>query len=321
MVKPCESFARILRVGLVPGGSLIKSWPVGTTVYTLTVGTVSDYFAIDFPHAISFDNDVQIDIVTTSGEQVRCPVQLRTYAVYEANATFLSAYISHPQYAADLAESILEHADEVAAGAHRTVLGSGLPGDPPIHGKELRFAGRVFLYMDADIRDDHVEALVASGKSRGLAPIVRGRAYASARTREDKPVAFISYDSRDKSDIARPLAQRLATFGCPVWFDEFSLRVGDSLRESIERGLRECEKCILIVSSHFLSNAGWTKAEFNAIFTREVHEQNHVILPVWVGVSKDQVYQYSPTLADRYAVTWDRGIEEVVQEIRRVVGP
>ena len=175
------------------------------------------------------------------------------------------------------------------------------------------------MYIDADIPESRTEALVGLGKDRGLEPIVRGRFSASARTREETPVAFISYDSRDKDDIAKPLALKLAAFGCPVWFDEFSLRVGDSLRESIERGLRECEKCILVVSPHFLANTGWTKTEFNAIFTREIHERNHVILPVWAGVTAQDIYEYSPTLKDRFAIFWERGLDEVVQEIRRMV--
>jgi hypothetical protein len=57
---------------------------------------------------------------------------------------------------------------------------------------------------------------------------------------------------------------------CPVWFDEFSLQVGDRLRESIERGLREARKCILVITPNFISNRGWTREEFSAIFSREL---------------------------------------------------
>jgi hypothetical protein len=37
-----------------------------------------------------------------------------------------------------------------------------------------------------------------------------------------------------------------------VWYDEFSLKVGDSLRESIEKGIKECKKCILILTQNYL---------------------------------------------------------------------
>lgn len=285
------------------------------------MASVRDYFELDFPHVLSFENEVEVELATDSGKVVPCRFLYRTYMDYDANAIFLAAYIRHDECAVDLADSFLEHALEVIDNAPKSVLSSGLAGDPLIHGREFRFAGRVFLYVDAEIPDAHAEALVMAGKERGLAPIVRGRRYAEARTREEKPVAFISYDWNDKLSVARPLALRLAVFGCPVWFDEFSLKMGDSLRESVERGLRECEKCVLVVSPHFLSNTGWTQTEFNAIFIREVHEKHHVILPIWVGVTKEQVYSYSPTLADRYAISWERGLDEVVHEIRKVVGP
>ena len=34
-----------------------------------------------------------------------------------------------------------------------------------------------------------------------------------------------------KKGIARPIASELRSLMCPAWFDEFSLKVGDSLRE------------------------------------------------------------------------------------------
>ena len=78
---------------------------------------------------------------------------------------------------------------------------------------------------------------------------------------------------------------------CPVWYDEFALRIGDNLRDSIERGLKECRKCVLVLSPNFLTNGGWTKKEFDLIFTREILEAQQLVLPVWHGVRKEQVYE------------------------------
>jgi hypothetical protein len=129
------------------------------------------------------------------------------------------------------------------------------------------------------------------------------------------PQAFICHDSRDKRSIAARVATGLAGLRCHVWYDDFSLCIGDPLRESIEEGLRTCRKCILILSPNFLSNGGWTKAEFNAAFTREIVERNNVLLPVWAGVTKNQVYAYSPVLADRLGIDWGRGSREVVSKL------
>jgi predicted nucleotide-binding protein len=89
-----------------------------------------------------------------------------------------------------------------------------------------------------------------------------------------KPRAFISHDSRDKTSIAEPIALQLMKFMCTVWYDEFSLHVGDSLSESIEKGLKECRKCILVLTPNFLSDEGWSKREYDSIFTRRETESH-----------------------------------------------
>jgi len=49
--------------------------------------------------------------------------------------------------------------------------------------------------------------------------------------------AFISHASEDKEKFVKPLAQALPRMEYRVWYDEFELRVGDSLRQSIDKGL------------------------------------------------------------------------------------
>ena len=139
------------------------------------------------------------------------------------------------------------------------------------------------------------------------------------RNKWEKPLAFISHDSRDKTTIAEPLAIQLQKFMCPVWYDEFTLRVGDSLRESIERGLKECPKCILVLTPNFLSNKGWSKREYDSIFTREIVEKQRVILPIWHEISVEDVYKFSPVLADRVATQWSLGVEGVARKLLQAI--
>ena len=63
---------------------------------------------------------------------------------------------------------------------------------------------------------------------------------------------FISHASEDKDDFVRHLADRLRRTGLRVWFDEFTLTVGDSLRRSIDRGLTRSRYGIVVVSPNFL---------------------------------------------------------------------
>ena len=139
------------------------------------------------------------------------------------------------------------------------------------------------------------------------------------RDKFEKPRAFILHDSRDKTSMAEPLANELKKLMCPVWYDQFSLRIGDSLRENIERGLKECSNCILILTPNFLSNEGW-KREYNSIFTREIFEMQRVMLSVWDDVSIGDVSEFSPILADRPAVQWSAGLSAVATKLLQSIG-
>ena len=125
--------------------------------------------------------------------------------------------------------------------------------------------------------------------------------------------------SRDKDDLVRQLVHELSKLMCPVWYDEFSLNVGDSLRTSIEAGLRPTRKCVVVLSPSFLSNEGWGKAEFDSVYTREILEKDNVILPIWHNVSVEDVYQYSPRLADKVGLSSGLGVEELARKLARVI--
>ena len=51
------------------------------------------------------------------------------------------------------------------------------------------------------------------------------------------------YERREEQPVdweTAKLAHALKSRGLQVWYDEFSLKLGDSLRRSIDRGLAEC---------------------------------------------------------------------------------
>ena len=185
--------------------------------------------------------------------------------------------------------------------------------------RELVFTGQIYLYSERPVAEELKARLIAQATAVGHSLTFRSVEYMHERNKWEKPRAFISHDSRDKTSIAEPIALQLQKFMCPVWYDQFSLRVGDSLRESIEQGLKECAKCILVLTPNFLSNKGWSKREYDSIFTREVVEKQRVILPVWHEISAKDVYNFSPILADRAAVQWSLGVEEVARKLLQAI--
>jgi hypothetical protein len=175
---------------------------------------------------------------------------------------------------------------------------------------EIEASRRVFIYAEAQLTESDIMLLKSEGKNLGHDIQFRSKRHAAQRAKLEKPLAFISHDSKDKQEVARKIALHLQKLMCPVWYDEFSLKVGDNLRDSIERGLKECEKCILILSPNFFANKGWTKKEFDSIFTREILEKTELILPVWYGVTSQMVYDYSPALLNVKGLDWNQLGEE-----------
>lgn len=112
---------------------------------------------------------------------------------------------------------------------------------------------------------------------------------------------FVSHASQDKATVVRPLVKALQDLGLHVWFDEVELKVGDDLRASLDRGLRESRFGIVVLSPDFLCKKKWTAYELDSLFLRDV-ESGNVILPIWHKLSKDEVIAYSPKLADKVAL-------------------
>ncbi len=128
---------------------------------------------------------------------------------------------------------------------------------------------------------------------------------------------FISHAGEDKADVALPLAENLRAAGLRVWLDSFELTVGDSLRQSIERGLAGSRFGIVIISPEFLQKH-WPQAELDGLAARETAGVK-VILPVWHRVNEAAVRAQSPMLAGRLAVTTEKGIEYVASELMRAI--
>jgi len=110
---------------------------------------------------------------------------------------------------------------------------------------------------------------------------------------------FVSHATEDKSYV-EPLIKALEAAGIRVWFDKTSLEWGDDLRAAIDRGLGTCRYGIVVFSKAFLRKKKWTEYELNSLFARE-QAGKKLILPIWHGITRDDLVQYSPAFADRLA--------------------
>lgn len=114
---------------------------------------------------------------------------------------------------------------------------------------------------------------------------------------------FVSHAFEDKESFVDEFVDALRANGLRVWYDTNKLKWGDSMREKIDRGLAKSRYGVVVLSPNYIAeNKYWTKAELNGLFQVE-SVNGKTILPVWHNLTKKQVIEYSPIIADRKAMT------------------
>ncbi len=158
-------------------------------------------------------------------------------------------------------------------------------------------------------------------KERPLSSIpslLQGIPSANSGDMEREYDVFISHASEDKDDIVRQLAHALKEAELSVWYDEFELKIGDSLRRKIDKGLAN-SRFGIVVLSHAFFNKGWPNYELDGLVSRTVTGEQ-ILLPIWHNISKQEVIEYSPSLADKLArSTSTHTVEEIAEEIVEVI--
>ena len=207
------------------------------------------------------------------GEEVLGEVTIQPHYDFEARAKYASLYIEDMEKV-DCPEAIILNELEATLRkmSKEVPVEAGFPSEV-WNGHDFPFTGRIYIYSERAVHQKMRLSLERDVRRSGHDLIFRSDDFVEDRNRCEQPQAFICHDSRDKEHIAQPLALELQRMMCTVWFDEFSQKVGDSLRAQIEKGLKDCPKCILIMTPNFLSNEGLTKREFDSIFARELVEK------------------------------------------------
>lgn len=131
---------------------------------------------------------------------------------------------------------------------------------------------------------------------------------------------FISHASEDKPRIVKELAELLSCLGVSVWYDEFSLEVGDSLTQKIDEGLINSNFGIIIISRNFI-NKKWTDYELRSLLSKE-DNFTKVILPLWHDITYDEVKNFSLYLADKFSLDTSKlSLSECVRKLLKVIRP
>jgi len=112
-------------------------------------------------------------------------------------------------------------------------------------------------------------------------------------TRDDRrQQVFISYAQADNA-IARQVADSLRGAGLAVWFDEWALNPGDSIRVRIEERMRASDLLLVLLSPSSVSS-NWVTTEWTAALAHELNARAVTVIP---AIIKD--CEIPPILASR----------------------
>ena len=280
------------------------------------MATVRELFDGEFGHLPKVEQEV------TSGDPPTCKAIERLYPDFAEYVKLLAYYVPVEYATPDCMIALIAQYESTLARHSAVEISMSQPaiyeGDA-LSSSALPFTGRVIMYVDAALTDATKQDLTTFGAHRDLRIQIRDRTYSEFRTTQERTLGFISHDSRDKDDLVRPLARRLLSALCPVWYDEFSILPGASLRASIDAGLRDSKRCVVVLSPYYLENKRWARGEFDAIVTRHMSSGGDILIPIWHNVTPDQVAEYSLLAAGIAAINTNLGEDEVFERVRRAL--
>ena len=82
------------------------------------------------------------------------------------------------------------------------------------------------------------------------------------------PHVFLSYASENK-ELASQVANTLMKNAIETWWDDWEMRVGDSLRQKIDGGIEGCTHFLVLLTPQSI-NKPWVKTEMDAAFVRKL---------------------------------------------------
>ena len=127
--------------------------------------------------------------------------------------------------------------------------------------------------------------------------------------------AFISHSSKDNKDLERIISY-LNGQNLPVWFDKYSISVGDSITESVQTGIEESDMVIFWVTDNFLASK-WCRFEMNAYIKRLIEEEIRIIIMLYDEIEVKKLPLFLQDI--KHIKRGERTVIEVAEEIARVV--
>ncbi|MBO6219675.1 MAG: TIR domain-containing protein [Treponema sp.] len=130
---------------------------------------------------------------------------------------------------------------------------------------------------------------------------------------------FVSHAWEDKESFVEEFVAELEKLGLKVWYDKNQMKLGDSMRQKIDTGLKKSRFGIVVLSPDYIKDGKyWTKTELDGLFQLE-SINGKMIIPIWHNLQKKEVMAYSPIIAGRLAASTAISTpEEIAKQIKEL---
>lgn len=126
---------------------------------------------------------------------------------------------------------------------------------------------------------------------------------------ENQPTVFLSYSHRDAA-FASDLSERLRADGITPWLDTVEIKVGESIHEKVNEGLRRSDFFAIILSQPSVQSK-WVQEELSSASSLEKYRKKGVfLLPILL-----EECDVPPLLLDRRYANFQRDPESAYQEL------
>ena len=133
-----------------------------------------------------------------------------------------------------------------------------------------------------------------------------------ARPTSTKPEVFLAHSSCDKDFVGR-LASDLSSYGIPVWYDDWNMKVGESLRRRIETGISSSGFLSVVLSPASVKSQ-WVRVELSAAMTKEMRRGKVFVLPVLHKPCSIPMFLRDKLYAD-FTTSYNDGLEALLSAI------
>lgn len=126
---------------------------------------------------------------------------------------------------------------------------------------------------------------------------------------------FISHSHQDKAFVDR-LATQLVLHKAYVWLDRWEIRVGDSLLDKVQEGIKSSGALIIVLSKASVASE-WCRKELNAGLMRELAERRVIVLPLLLEDCEIPLFLRDKMYAD-FRTDFDAGLRKTLEAISAV---